>query len=164
MSTADDTDRREQRWAAYLAATVVAVLEDGPVDLTGADAVVEWPFDGHVLALTGWDPAGRTRQRSDNDRANQDLRSLLVASGAIVHDSSGYMTDPGGSADSGGLVFVDHGFVVEGMDEANVLDVARRFGQEAIYRIDARGLTVISADDPSDRDTRDRLSTPSDVS
>lgn len=166
----DDTDRddgivssdRQERWAAYLDATVVVHLDDGSIDLTGADAVTEWPFDTAVFALTAWDPAGRTRSRVDNERANEELRGVLLSTGATVHDSSGYMatSDSAGAVPipGGGTgVFVDDGFIVLGLSRDETLDIARAHGQEAIYLIDDAELVVIATDDPSDHRTRGRL-------
>lgn len=141
------------RWQEYLRATVVVDMLGRLIDLTGPEAVESWPFDGEVFALTAWDPAGQVRDRSTNEANNEHLMSELIAAGANVYVSVGL--EPCSNTPSAGEVaanndgsmsseFIDEGFVVTNLDEAVVVALARRFGQEAIYMIDNLNLTVVS--------------------
>lgn len=130
----------DDRWEAYLSATVAIRRAENWLDLTGPDAVERWPFDGPVFALTAWDPAGQVRSREVNDANNELLRSELDELGVEVIDSAGF----DGSSVTG--LFVDLGFVVSGANQSEVLRIASRFRQEAVYRIAARTLAVVSVD------------------
>lgn len=139
----------DDRWADYLDNTVAVVIDGVPVDLTGPDAVEEWPFDGPVHVLTAWDPSGRTMERHDNDRANASLRVDLVEAGADIHDSAGH----DGPVDD--ATFIDAGFIVAGLDEATVIELALRYDQEAIYTLTDEDLVLV-ATRGDQRDSRPR--------
>ena len=136
------------RWLGYLDATVAVEIVGTMIDLTGP-AAADWPFEGQVFALTAWDPAGETRTREDNDSQNQSLRLALVEAGARIWNAAGYAGPIEDSA------FLDEGFVVSGLAETQTLELARSFGQEAIYEIDSESLTVIATDSQS-RESRPR--------
>lgn len=128
----------EDRWRGYLDTTVAAVVDGSTVDLTGPDAVDAWPFDGVVHVLTAWDPSGRIMERDDNDRANAALRDDLIAAGAQVWDSTGH---DGPISDR---TFIDAGFVLTGLAESQVVDLALRYDQEAIYTMTDDDLILVA--------------------
>ncbi|MCB1257463.1 MAG: DUF3293 domain-containing protein [Microthrixaceae bacterium] len=142
-------DAESSRWLGYLDATVAVEIVGAVIDLTGPDAVADWPFDGQVFALTAWDPAGATRSRQDNDSQNRSLRVALVDAGAQVWNAVGYAGPIEQSA------FLDEGFVICGLTETQTLDLARSFGQEAIYGIDSASLAVVATNLQS-RESRPR--------
>lgn len=139
----------EDRWRGYLDTTVAVVIDGETVDLTGPDAVEAWPFDGPVHVLTAWDPSGRVMTREDNEKANAALRDDLVSVGARVWDSSGH------DGPVSGDTFIDAGFVVVGPTESDVIALALRYDQEAIYTMTDQDLILVASRSQR-RETRPR--------
>jgi len=123
------------RWQQYTHTAVMAEMSQGRfVDLSGPDAVEEWPFEGPVHALTAWNPFGRRRGEQWNQLQTSELAGRLIYEGGSVVRSDGrsYEGD-----------FVEGGLLVWGLDTDQVRSIAREFDQEAVFRLDADTLEVL---------------------
>ena len=116
-------------WAGY-ARTVVEIRRPGVGDLvvrpapSGQTGAWPWPSATTVHLLTVWDP-GQDRPGPEVNRARQaalesELRAMTPAMWAAVG------TDP----DTGGS---DEGVAVRGLAEVEVLRIAARYRQDAIF-------------------------------
>ena len=121
------TDADHERWEQYAAAILHIEVEPGTwVALNGPSAVDQLPLGSPLFLLTAWDPFGEKRSAEANAKANSlmeaELRSVckLVARAVGRDARTGYGED---------------GFAVAGGGLAEVVDVARRFRQEAIYQV-----------------------------
>ena len=122
------------RWDAYTRTAVFAEVTQGLfLDLSGPDAVEEWPFVGPVHALTAWNPFGRRQGEMLNQLKTSHLASrLLFAGGSVVRsDGRSFEGD-----------YREDGLVVWGLETEAVRRIASEFRQEAVFRIDADNLEV----------------------
>ncbi|MEX0768856.1 MAG: DUF3293 domain-containing protein [Microthrixaceae bacterium] len=123
------------RWQQYTRTAVLAEMTQGKfVDLSGPDAVVDWPFEGAVHALTAWNPFGRRRGDQWNQLQTSELAGRLIYEGGSVLRSDGrsYEGD-----------YVEGGLLVWGLDTEQVRSIAMEFEQEAVFRLDADTLEVL---------------------
>jgi hypothetical protein len=124
------------RWDAYTRTAVLAELTQGNfVDLSGPEAVEEWPFLGPVHALTAWNPFGRRRGEVLNQFKTSELAGRLIFAGGSVVRSDGRSFE--GDYGEGGLL-------VWGLETDTVRRIAGEFRQEAVFRIDADTLEVLA--------------------
>ena len=122
------------RWDAYTRTAVFAEVTQGLyLDLSGPDAVEEWPFVGPIHALTAWNPFGRRQGEVLNQLKTSHLASrLLFAGGSVVRsDGRSFEGD-----------YREDGLVVWGLETEAVRRIASEFRQEAVFRIDADNLEV----------------------
>ena len=123
-------------WDDYLRTVVAAELVDGTLTpISDADA---WPYPGTVWALTSDNPMGTWRSDEENQAARPELIAAVDAAGARHHRSVGTSVDTEHS---------EVGLVVWDTDRDTVLDIARRFRQEAIFEIDPDEVRVIACFD-----------------
>jgi hypothetical protein len=78
---------------------------------------LEWAF------LTAWNPGSRPRDKDENDRAQQQLKSELAAEGWLVVDAIGVAVDENWSEDS---------LFVPGLSRAEAERLGRAYGQVAV--------------------------------
>ncbi len=115
-------------WDAY-AETEITPLATTPVSLlsgTGSRLV-------HVI--TAHNPNGRPRSRSANDLANERLRFHLGEVAEALEE-----VECGSSSGS----WVERSFAVAGLTRSEAVEAARRFGQRAIFELEADELRVVS--------------------
>lgn len=125
----------EVRWANYTRTTIVAELGPGRwIDLSGPAALGQWPFDGEVYVITACNPHGRKRSAEMDTEAMADLAATLVRAGATAIPATGSSYDGQHRENS---------LLTWGLDESDVLAIARKYGQEAVFRLDADRLEVI---------------------
>lgn len=80
---------------------------------------------GTVHVITAWNPGGRRTDPATNAHAERALRADLTRLELVVWDAEGWAPDASWAEASVA--------VVDG-DEAVMLDLARRYGQSALYR------------------------------
>ena len=123
------------RWDAYLATTVVAELAPGTlVDLSGPDAVLDWPFGAAAHVVTAWNPFGRPRSDTANAAAHAALVERLDDLGVRWIHATG--TDAAGS-------YREDGVLSTQLDTTTALALAEEHDQEAVFRIDADRIEVV---------------------
>ena len=143
------------RWSTYTRTAVLTELRPGQiVDLSGPNAVEEWPFPGEIHVITAWNPFGRFRTVEQNDEQNALLAADVVRAGGTALRAEGRSLD------------VDYGepsLLVWGLDTATVIEIAAAYDQEAVFRIDADQLEVLGVFQEQ-RAARPRLTARSDAS
>jgi hypothetical protein len=128
----------ELRWEAY-ARTVVS-FESSPgtwSDLSGPDAIGEFPFAGPVFVITAYNPYGR--RRSDDENAG-DLARLV---GDIMQIGGSVARAEGRSADGD---YSEPSVVVWGIDHETAVQLGAAYRQEAIFEITAATITVVGVE------------------
>lgn len=90
----------------------------------------------HVI--TAWDPPNVPRTSSENDRANELLRSEIELKGLKVLNARG--SDPRSS-------YFEDSWAVVGLDEDEAILLGRKFEQAAIFRITRNRQTVLGCDE-----------------
>ncbi|MBS1838763.1 MAG: DUF3293 domain-containing protein, partial [Actinobacteria bacterium] len=120
-------------WADYLRTVVEAELVEGT--LTTISEGGAWPYPGTVWALTSDNPMGERRSDEENESARPELLAAATATGAKLHRSVGTSIDTGDA---------ETGLVVWDTDRTTVLELARRFRQEAVFEIDEDEVRVIA--------------------
>jgi AcrR family transcriptional regulator len=104
---------------------------------------VDVPPPLHVL--TGWNPGARSRSVAENERLNQRLWERLQAAGTVTETALGWL----GS-------WSEPSFVVSGLPIAGAVELAREFGQVAIFEITQSELRVIDCANGQGRGQRAR--------
>lgn len=94
-----------------------------------------------VHVVTAWNPGGRAADPVRNARADRALRAELAGLAAGTWDAEGRAPD--GS-------WAERSVAVLDLDEAEVLRLARRHGQLAVYRWTPHARTVVWCDDRPD--------------
>ena len=128
-------EHRRPIWDAY-ATTVLRVGADPTTIIAGAGATAEWEYEGTVFVLTAWNPGSVWVSAERNEAANERLASALSDRGARFVPAVGHASDGDGHED---------GFLVEGLAPTAVAELARLFGQNAYFEIDAEYLRVCDA-------------------
>lgn len=132
-------DGERERWALYASAVLHVEVEAGTwVALNGPAAAAELPLGSQLFMVTAWDPFGEQRSAEQNASANAQMEAELRTKGAAVVRAIGR---------DGQSAYGEDGFAVSGLDRAEVLSVARRFRQEAIYEVDDTTIRIVSCDD-----------------
>ena len=93
-----------------------------------------WPFSEPVIVLTAWNPGSVPRAAELNAVAQDALESDLRAAGLVVLPAEGVGLDSGWREGSAAVV---------GMDLAEAVELGLRYGQRALYRLDAGGAEVV---------------------
>lgn len=123
-------------WADYLRTVVEAELVDGALTVISEGG--PWPYPGTVWALTSDNPMGEPRSDEENTADRPGLVDAVAATGAKHQRSVGTSVDTGES---------EVGLVVWDTDREHVLELARRFHQEAIFEMDEDEVRVIACFD-----------------
>jgi hypothetical protein len=127
-------------WFAYVN-TVVEIVRSGAPDLfirsAPAGLVGAWPWatDLPVYVLTAWDPGD---ERFDEDENRSRQRALDAALRSVARDlwpARGFDPSTG---------YRDEGVAVTALPERVVLDVASRFGQDAVFSWTPAEWTILS--------------------
>ena len=96
----------------------------------------EWNFPAEeffvMTAANPWSSDQFTPQM--NAALNAGLRQGLERAGAFLFDAVGH--DPAST-------WIEPGFAVMGLEEASVLEFARQFGQNAVYRMSPGAFTCV---------------------
>lgn len=112
------------------AATHVRVMLRGAWHEAPAAARAMGPF--HVI--TAWNAGDERPGREANDRANEALRADLVAAGCAPVPAIG--SDPASD-------HAEESWAVTGLSDADACAIGRKYGQWAVFRIDADAQTVV---------------------
>jgi len=128
----------DNMWDGFAGAIVEVELASGPVVLvpTTPGQVGVFPFDQPVHILTAYNPAGRAIDASDNEARHEALGAALVGRRVVPTV---------GSAPDGTFREPGYGMLDVGLEEA--IDLARTFGQRAIYRWTPDVLSIIGVDE-----------------
>lgn len=122
--TVADTDP----WPPYLETR----LEIGPVDSATvahfSTAVLDGRLAGTWHVITAYNPSGADWTDAQNLAAHEQLRSELVDLGVTFERSLG--TTPDGR-------WPEEGFAIAGLERERAVALGQRFGQHAIFEIDA---------------------------
>jgi len=135
----------EQMWEVFLQTSIALDGPAGRVVLAGEDAVADLPMSPPLHVLTGWNPGARPRSVAENERWNQQLRERLQAAGTATQTALGWL----GS-------WSEASFVVSGLSIADAVQLARKFGQVAIFEITQDELRVIDCTNGQRRGQRAR--------
>lgn len=87
-----------------------------------------------VWLVTGWNPGGTETEAAANEAANLELRQALAAAGISFHEAVG--ADVGSS-------WREPGYCLWGIERDVAVELGRRFGQLAVYEIDASGVSAV---------------------
>lgn len=121
----------EQLWQFYLDTVVEVFLEDGRVlsiEQVPQVAGEEWPFEGEGVAwiLTACNPRSVPLSDEENAARHQRLGEQLAERGYPYLETVG-------SEPAGEQPWSEPGYAVLGMTEAEVVELARSWDQNAIY-------------------------------
>lgn len=131
------TPDEDLRWVDYANAVIAVELLPGAwVDLTGTDALDEWPFEDPVHVVTAHDPLGRVRSDEANAEANGRLAGELAEAGL------GFARAIGGSADG---EISEESFLIWGATLDDVRRLGREFDQEAVFEITDDEVSAVSS-------------------
>ena len=137
-----------ERWANYRNTVVVAELyPESRLYLNGSSAIEDWPFTKEVYVITAHNPLGITRSDEENRSANLDLAMEIARAGGRYCAALGESRD-GGHGEAG--------FATWNLDFDEVLSLARKFRQEAVFRVTTDEFTLIDAADGSITDISQR--------
>jgi len=129
----------DERFGWYRTTVVEAEVAPGrTVRLTGAGAVGDWPFPGAVVVLTAYNPGAARPDRATNEAANDRLADAIRTLGAPFVPGTG--TAPDGT-------HAEPSLVVVGLPRDDGVLLGRRFGQDAIFEIDATTVRLVSCCD-----------------
>lgn len=123
---------REELFVAYQA-TIVSTRDPADPDQPSAwsdPALVCLQRGEPAVVLTGWNPGFERPGLAFNRKRNEELRQRLRETGYEVWPADGSSADED---------FREEGFLAWGMPEPLAVDIARAFGQFAIYAYDVAG-------------------------
>ena len=129
------SDRQFRGWAAYRESVVDVVL-DGAVVTLGAEGVIageRWSPARPVYVVTAYNP-GRARGSAANEAAQIRLLELLAERGIAWLPSTGRSRDGSWQEPSAALLETS---------EAEAIEIAREFEQDAIFSWDGLALRVL---------------------
>lgn len=128
-----DSDPAELRWNRYRDTIVQAELSPERLfDLNGPDGIRDWPFPGNVFVISGWNPQG---VHVDGEFVN----SRIAAD--VMHLGGKFVLGAGVSSDG------DHrepSLVVWGLQRSQVLELALKASQDAIFEISSAEISLVS--------------------
>jgi hypothetical protein len=136
--TQPEVPRLADRFAGYAHAQVVVDLPDGgrlrvrPAPRPGA-----FPWDATVHVLTAYDPGPARLGTAENRRRQGSLEAELAALGLAVIPAV---------ASAGDGTHAEVSAVVVGWDDEAALELARRYGQDAIFRWTPDAWAVVPCD------------------
>ena len=94
--------------------------------------------------ITAYNPAANRVDAATNAARQAELAAEL-RSALVAHP--GGETRPAVGRNASGS-WQEPSFAVSGLPEPAVLALARRFGQDAVFRIDAEGIEIVPAEEP----------------
>ena len=117
-------------WSAYLATVIDVTLPDGTrrvVEQAREQSPQPWPFDEPVAwILTACNPRSVSLAPEVNAERHQQMGREVAALGLVALPNVGYNpADPS---------WTEVGYTVLGGDEQTVIDLARRWDQNAVFR------------------------------
>lgn len=128
----------DDRLADYTQARVVFELPGGRLTLRPAGHPGRYPFDASPLhVLTAYDPGAARPGAAANRRAQASLEAELTGRGLTVIRAVA-------SAEDG--THAEQSAAVVGWDDDEALALARRFGQDAIFRWSPEAWAVVPCD------------------
>lgn len=117
----------------FIESTLTVTLEDQVVALTGPGVDDVWPFAADTAwVITAWNPMGRPHPSSRNERANEAMHAELIEAGHVPFPATG-----------GVGRWSEPGFVILDTDQGVVLDLARSYGQKAVFRVSSDLVQVV---------------------
>lgn len=123
------------RWSNYVSTTILAEVRPHRwVELAGPNATDEWDLPDEVFVVTAYNPFGRVRDRDENVAALAELAGELISIGGTAARVVASSTDGDHKEPS---------LLTWGLEEQVVLDLARRFRQEAIFRLTSESIEVV---------------------
>jgi hypothetical protein len=126
----------DERFRWYRATVVDAEVAPGTVvRLNGPGAGTAWPFTGTVVVLTAYDPGGVRADPAANEAADGRLADAVREHGGEFVRGAGTAVDGSHSEPS---------LVVTGLSRATAVELGRRFGQDAIFELDATTMSLVS--------------------
>ena len=130
------TSSEQARWKFYEDTVVTAELvPESWVDLSGPDAIDEWPFDDVVHVISAANPFGRMLP----DHLNASAHGRLA--GRLSRDGLGHLRAVGRAASGN---WAEDGLLVWGLEREDAREVGRMFGQEAIFEITPDERRIVS--------------------
>lgn len=126
-----------QPWSDYLQTTICRIGR-GRRPLAGRNPATAWPWAAPVHVLTAWNPSSIVRPKAANDAANKELEALLRKRGLDTERVIGRADDRSWSEES---------LLVAGMSRSEAAELGCRFGQLAIFELDAEEMRVVRASD-----------------
>jgi hypothetical protein len=127
-------------WRTWLEAHLWIERPDGPgwwhISPQPEGVVGDWPLAAPVYLLTAYNPRGEDLPPEENERRLAELDSYLRAGLMAAVRSVGASDDRS---------WMEPGFALLDLDEAEALAIARRFEQAAIYAWSAERLEVVGA-------------------
>lgn len=124
-------------WPYYRAAHVDIEFEGGRLTYTpGGVVALPEGVRAPLWIITACNPGGQRREEAVNAEQNEHLRQAVSAAGWRCWPAVGRNAE---------ATWTETSFAVEGAPPEEVLKLARRFGQDAVFRLDARGLDVLPA-------------------
>lgn len=131
-STWREVELSRPLWDAF-AQTVISTRGRRQVTLTGVDAASKWPYTSPAFVLTAWNPGSVWVSAERNHAANRRLQESLEQRGATVTEVVGHSADRGWKEES---------FLIEGLQAAQVAELAVLFGQVAYFELDEDHIRV----------------------
>ncbi len=131
------SDREPPAWSDYLSTTICRTGR-GRRPIAGKSATATWNWAAPAHVLTAWNPSSIVRPKAVNKAANQELEGLLRKRGLdpeLVMERSDH-----GSWNEDSLLVV-------GLSRAEAAELRCRFGQLAVFELDADEIRVVRASD-----------------
>lgn len=130
-------------WSAYARMVVSIQLPDREAVVlraaaTGKTGHWPWPTDATVYILTAWNPGATRLGLEENRRRQRQLESELAGLPGLRWAAHG--VDPVTGAR-------DEGVAVVGVSEHEVLAVAGRYGQDAVFAWSPQAWTIVACTD-----------------
>jgi hypothetical protein len=124
-------------WSKYLH-TTISRIGRGRRPVAGRNATATWPWAGPVHVVTAWNPSSIVRPKAVNDAANRELEAVLRERHVDVERVIGRSDDRAWSEES---------LLVAGLSRAEAAELGCRFGQLAVFELDADEMRVLQASD-----------------
>lgn len=124
-----DTSREELHEIYESADVELRPFDSSDKDWKSAPVVVRERGLGGVV-ITGWNPGQLRPSEDENDRANERLLSVLQTTGHEIWHADGFSPDRS---------FREPGFIAWEMNPELGCEIARNFGQFAIFYYDESG-------------------------
>lgn len=126
-------DGREQLWAAY-GFTILSWKLPTPTVLNGPKAAENGPFKWPIFGISACNPFDRELTVELNEQRTQRLAS------AVAKRSERYWIGEGGASDG---TYSEATVFGEGLECHAALELGARFGQRAIFQVDAETVSAI---------------------
>jgi CBS domain-containing protein len=127
-------DGREQLWRAY-GMTILSWSLPTPTVLNGSQVAENLPLQWPIFGISACNPFDRELSEGLNDQRTQRLAS------AIAKRATNHWIGHGKAFDD---TYSEPTVFAEGMDYNTALGIGARFGQRAIFQIDAETVSVIA--------------------